>query len=63
MADRVESNPPAVPHSRSRRRVRRDDLAVDELVVTVRVSYKTLAMIFALFSVASRIVNVFVDWL
>jgi len=39
------------------RRHRRDEISNNEIEVTVRVSYKTLAMIFALFGVANRIIE------
>jgi len=39
------------------RRRRRDKIETNEIEVTIRVSYKTLAMIFALFGVLNRIVD------
>jgi len=39
------------------KRRRRDDVEVNELDIRIKVSYKTLTMVFVLFSLADRIIN------
>lgn len=50
-----------LPNAGSRRSPRRDDVEFNELNISLKISYKTLLLVFVLFDVLHRTVNVLFD--
>nr|QDH86861.1 MAG: hypothetical protein H2Rhizo32860_000003 [Leviviridae sp.] len=60
-ADSDDSILPDVQKSGSHRRPHRDDVEFNELNIQLRISYKTLVLVFVLFDVFHKGINVLID--